>query len=97
MHPHLTRCILFYAFGSVNKADKLKAKVLTGQGFHNFAFADLISLLKMLGFVHDRSNGSHFIFKHPRVPEPVVIQEFHGKAKPYQLRQVRDIINEHSL
>jgi len=81
----------------VNKADKFKAKLLAGEGFHNFSFNDLVTLLKSLGFVHDRTKGSHRWFKHPQIPEPVNIQPVQGKAKPYQLRQVRDIIKEHRL
>ena len=81
----------------MNKADKLKAKLLANQGYHNFAFHDLVTLLKALGFVHDRTRGSHQWYKHPQIPEPVNIQSFGGQAKPYQLRQVRDIIEEHQL
>ena len=69
----------------MNKADKLKAKLLAGQGYHNFSFSDLATLLKALGFVHDRTTGSHHWFKHPRIAEPVNIQPVHGQAKPYQL------------
>jgi hypothetical protein len=36
-------------------------------------------------------------FSHPSIPEPVNIQPRDGKCKPYQLKQVRDIIKEHGL
>lgn len=81
----------------MNKAEKLKAKILAGQGFHNFAFADLLVLLSSLGFAHNRTAGSHLVFIHPKVPHPVSVQNFAGKAKPYQLRQVRDLIKEYDL
>ena len=81
----------------MNKVEKLKTRLLAGQGYHNFAFADLVLLLGSLGFVHDRTRGSHRWFKHPRIPEPVNLQPVGRQCKPYQLRQVRDIIEEHQL
>ena len=87
----------FVCVDLVNKAEKLKAKLLAGQGYHNFAFGDLVAVLELVGFAHVRTNGSHRFFTHPKIPEPVNIQPRGGKCKPYQLKQVRDIINEHHL
>lgn len=81
----------------MNKAEKLKVKVLADQGYHNFAFADAVLLLEHLGFVHDRTKGSHHWFKHPRIPEPVNLQPVNGQCKAYQLRQIRAIIHDHQL
>jgi len=81
----------------MNQAEKLKTKLLAGQGYHNFSFGDLVMVLELVGFVHVRSNGSHRFFTHPNIPEPVNIQPRKGKCKPYQLRQVRDIIHEYGL
>jgi predicted RNA binding protein YcfA (HicA-like mRNA interferase family) len=81
----------------MNKADKLKAKVLSGKGYHNFSFSDLAVLLAGLGFVLDRQESSHQVWKHPAVPTLVNVQSVKGKAKPYQLRQLREIIKEHRL
>jgi predicted RNA binding protein YcfA (HicA-like mRNA interferase family) len=81
----------------MNRAEKIKAKLLSGKGYHNFLFGDLVMVLELIGFVHVRSNGSHRFFTHPTIPEPVNIQPQKGKCKPYQLRQVRNIILEHRL
>jgi predicted RNA binding protein YcfA (HicA-like mRNA interferase family) len=81
----------------VNKADKLKARLLAGQGYHNFAFSDLQLLLKSMGFWLDRQEGSHQAWRHSTIASVVHIQSIHGQSKPYQLRQIRDIIKENNL
>ena len=80
----------------MNKTDKLKAKILAGQGYHNISFGEVTVLLKHLGF-SSRQNGSHHFFSHPNIPEPINIQSAKGQCKPYQLRQIRDIIRDHKL
>ena len=81
----------------MSKANRLKEKVLKHQGYHNFAFPDLVRLLEHLGFSCDRTSGSHQIFVHPDIPTPVNIQNVKGQAKPYQLRQIRAIIQKYKL
>ncbi|MGH8019396.1 MAG: type II toxin-antitoxin system HicA family toxin [Opitutaceae bacterium] len=81
----------------MNKAEKLKARLLARQGYHNFSFADARAMLKGLGFRLDRQEGSHQVWQHPAVAAPVNIQDFKGKAKPYQLDQIRKIVREHKL
>ncbi len=80
----------------MNKAEKLKAKLLAGQGFHNFSFSNLVFLLESLGFVM-RINGSHHWFTRPDIPDAINVQPRKGQAKAYQLRQVRAIIKAHNL
>ena len=63
----------------------------------NIKFGDLTALLEALGFVEDRINGSHHVFKHPNVMELVNIQNVHGEAKPYQVRQVVELIEAYNL
>lgn len=61
------------------------------------AFRDLERLLLHLGFRLDRVGGSHHIYVHPKVTRAVNIQRIGKDAKPYQVRQIRDIITEFSL
>ncbi|CAN5508135.1 hypothetical protein BH11PSE4_BH11PSE4_06880 [soil metagenome] len=61
------------------------------------SFNDLCRLLDKLGFKLDRVNGSHHIFLHPKVPRPINIQPVGKDAKPYQVRQLRDMIEEFAL
>ena len=69
--------------------------VLSGQGV--VAFNDLQRLLEKLGFRLARVSGSHHIYLHPRVPRPMNVQRVGKDAKPYQVRQLRDIIREFRL
>lgn len=64
-------------------------RVLEGRG--SIAFRDFERLLFALGFKLDRTSGSHRIYIHPNV-QP------RGKdAKPYQVRQLRVMIEEFGL
>ena len=69
--------------------------VVSGRG--TIAFRDLEHLLLRLGFRLDRTSGSHRIYLHPRVSRPLSIQPTGKDAKRYQVRQLRDIINEFGL
>jgi predicted RNA binding protein YcfA (HicA-like mRNA interferase family) len=69
--------------------------VVRGQGV--ISFRDLQRLLEQLGFRLQRTSGSHHIYMHPRVTRPINIQRAGRDAKPYQIRQLRDIIKEFGL
>jgi predicted RNA binding protein YcfA (HicA-like mRNA interferase family) len=78
----------------VNK-HKLLAKILAGS--KNVQFSDMTSLVEAFGFRLSRINGSHFIFVHPEIPELVNLQEYKGKAKPYQVRQFLQLVEQYDL
>ncbi len=63
----------------------------------NVRFEDLARLLAALGFELQRTSGSHHIFAHPRVRELVNLQRVAGQVKPYQVRQVRRIVERYAL
>ena len=67
------------------------------QGRGNIAFRDLQRLLEKLGFRLDRVSGSHHIYIRTGVTRPINIQPLGKDAKPYQVRQLRDIIDEFGL
>jgi len=67
------------------------------RGGGGISFRDLQRLLEKLGFRLSRVSGSHHIYIHPTVPRPVNIQSAGKDAKPYQVRQVRDIVEEFQL
>jgi predicted RNA binding protein YcfA (HicA-like mRNA interferase family) len=74
---------------------KTLESVLRAQG--SIAFRDLERLLLHLGFRLDRVSGSHHVYVHPKVTRAVNIQPVGKDAKPYQVRQIRDIIIEFRL
>jgi predicted RNA binding protein YcfA (HicA-like mRNA interferase family) len=74
---------------------KLLRKILAGS--RNVQFSDMTSLVEAFGFRLSRVNGSHFIFVPPAIPELVNLQEYKGKAKPYQVRQFLQLVEEYDL
>lgn len=68
------------------KPDQLLKK-LKSRHFKNWKFSDAVKLVESLGFVHDRTSGSHQIFIHPE-KGMMNLQNVKGEAKPYQLRQL---------
>ncbi len=66
-------------------------RLLSGQADANIAFDDLIRLMLKLGF-SGRTKGSHHIFHHAGVEEILNLQPKGSQAKPYQVRQVRDVV-----
>jgi hypothetical protein len=78
------------------RPDKLFERVLRGRSDANINFDDLCSLMRMLGFA-ERVKGSHRIFTREGVAEIVNLQPRGNGAKPYQVRQVRNIILKYRL
>ena len=78
------------------KYDKLLQSILSGTADANVSFNDLRNLLLRLGFA-ERVNGDHHIFTRDDVQEILSLQPKSGKAKPYQVRQVRSVIVRHQL
>ncbi|MBI4968419.1 MAG: type II toxin-antitoxin system HicA family toxin [Rhodospirillales bacterium] len=67
-------------------------------GSRNTRFADLIRLAEAFGFRLRRISGSHHILAHPKVGRPLNLQPgADGKAKPYQVRQFIDMVEEFGL
>lgn len=76
---------------------KLLEKILLGQSDKSLRFDDVPRVLARLGF-QERIKGSHHIFHHDRLPEIVNLQPAAGGlAKPYQVRQLRNIILQYGL
>lgn len=63
----------------------------------NVTFADLVRLVDALGFREAGGRGSHRVFVHPRIAELINLQEEHGQAKPYQVRQVANLAQRYDL
>ena len=70
--------------------------VLQGNADANIAFSDLRNLLRNLGF-EERIRGSHYIFTKEGVEEILNIQARGSKSKPYQVKQVRQVIVRYKL
>lgn len=66
------------------------------RGDANVQFEDLCQLLNKIGF-EERIRGDHHIFTMPGVEEILNLQPQHGKGKPYQVNQVRNVILRYRL
>ena len=80
----------------MGKFEKSILKILSGQSDANIPFDDLCILLQGLGFVM-RIRGSHHVFRKDRIEEKINLQQEGSKAKPYQVRQVRNVILKYQL
>jgi hypothetical protein len=74
---------------------KLLRKALANPA--SLRFNELCTLATQLGFVHDRTKSSHFIFKRDGLRRPLNFQEVDGCAKPFQVRQLLDAARELGL
>lgn len=76
--------------------DKLLSRILTGKSDANIGFDELCSLMKRFGF-EERIKGDHHIFFRKDIPVIINIQPKSGKAKSYQVKQVRTLITKYKL
>jgi len=76
---------------------KALEKVLAGLSDKNIKFSELTEILLDLGFA-ERIKGDHHIFTKGKIVEIINIQPLrNGKAKAYQVKQVRNLILKYKL
>lgn len=83
-------------FVCMSKHEKLLIKILRGTSDKNIDFEEFRNLLLRLGF-EERIKGSHHILTKEGIEDILNIQPKSGKAKPYQVKQVRNIIVKYQL
>ncbi|HEX9727855.1 MAG TPA: type II toxin-antitoxin system HicA family toxin [Gemmatimonadales bacterium] len=76
--------------------EKTLSQVLRGTSDANIRFDDLRRVLVGLGF-EERIRGGHRIFKRDDIEEIITLQPRGSKAKPYQVKQVRQLILKYRL
>lgn len=76
--------------------EKLVQSIMSGTQDRNIKFSDLQKILDVLGF-QCRIKGDHFIYWKDGVEEIINIQPDGNKAKPYQVKQIRNIILKYGL
>jgi predicted RNA binding protein YcfA (HicA-like mRNA interferase family) len=80
----------------MSKIQKLLLKIISGSSDTNISFQELISLLSNLGFEY-RIKGSHHIFYKDDIVEIINIQPNGQKAKPYQVKQIRNLLIKYKM
>lgn len=78
------------------KKEKILKKLLSGTSDANIPFDDLCELLRNMGF-DLRIKGSHHIFRKEGIEEKINLQRDQRHAKPYQVKQVRNVILKYKL
>jgi hypothetical protein len=80
----------------MGKHEKLYQHILLRRSDANVPFDGLCALLKRLGF-DERISGDHHIFSMDGVEEILNLQPRNSKGKPYQVKQVRNVILRYNL
>ncbi|MDZ8184024.1 MAG: type II toxin-antitoxin system HicA family toxin [Nostoc sp. ChiSLP02] len=80
----------------MSQQDKILEKILSGTSDTDIPFAQLWQLLYRLGF-KERIRGDHRIFVKDGIEEILNLQHKRGKAKIYQVKQVRAVILKYQL
>ena len=80
----------------MGKYEKLYQAILMRQSDTNVPFDGLCMLLERLGF-EKRTKGDHHIFTAAGIEEIINLQPKGTRAKPYQVRQVRNVILRYDL
>jgi predicted RNA binding protein YcfA (HicA-like mRNA interferase family) len=80
----------------MSRREKLLWTVLGGKSDANIPFTELCNLLQYLGFA-ERIKGSHHIYTRENVPEILNIQPKGSTAKPYQVKQIRNVLVKYRI
>lgn len=80
----------------MGKREKLLVQVLRGTADANVSFSGLCSLMRWLGF-DERIRGGHHIYTRDDVEEILNFQPRGKNAKPYQVKQVREVVLKYRL
>lgn len=81
----------------MGRFEKLILKLLSGTSDKNFQFSELVLVLKKYEFEERNTGGSHKIFYKSGIDEIINIQPDGSKAKPYQVKQVRNIFIKYKI
>jgi hypothetical protein len=80
----------------MSRLQKLLFGLLTGRSDQSFRFSDLLKLIAYFEF-DIRIKGSHHICSRADVAEIINLQPVGSMAKPYQVKQVRELIVKYKL
>jgi len=80
----------------VSREEKLLERLRDVQRDNSWDFGEMCHLLQRLGF-EMRIAGSHHFFRKPAVRDVMNLQPRGSQAKPYQVRQVREVLKANGL
>lgn len=94
--PSLHRQQLANESFRMSSVRNILADILLGSNDQAIRFDELCRVVRALGF-DERIRGSHHIFTKENIDEIINLQPKRGLAKPYQVRQVRQLIHKYRL
>jgi hypothetical protein len=80
----------------MSRQEKLLDRLRDPQRDASWRFSELCHLLQYLGF-EMRVSGSHHFFRKAGLTEAINLQPRSGKAKNYQVRQARKVLQKNKL
>ncbi len=80
----------------MSKIRKILLRFNSGN-LQNTKFSEVKLILDAYGFTLARVSGSHHIYTHKDIAEIINIQKVGNEAKPYQIRQILQLIERHNL
>ena len=80
----------------MGKYEKLLTTILSGRSDRSIRFSELTQLLSAMGF-NGRIKGDHHIFYKHGIEEILNLQPKGSQSKPYQVKQVRNLIIKYQL
>ncbi len=82
----------------MSRKEKTLLRLLMGNADANFDLNDLVQILLRTGFDERATGGSHRIFSKSGIEGIINLQKTKdGKAKSYQVKQVRDFLVNNKL
>jgi predicted RNA binding protein YcfA (HicA-like mRNA interferase family) len=67
-------------------------------GSRNIRFGDFLRVIEAFGFSFERMTGSHHIYSHSGMPQPIAVQpDKNNQAKVYQIRQFLRLAEKYEL
>ena len=80
----------------MSKPAKTLERILRGTSDANIRFADLLALLRALGF-REHIRGGHHIFSRDGIEDIINVQPNGSISKRYQIKRVRQLIHKYRL
>lgn len=81
----------------MSRYSKIRADILSGKSDKNISEEDMRFFLAKIGAIYRRTKGSHIQYSIDNIPELINIQPQNGKIKPYQVKEIRNIVNKYKL
>lgn len=81
----------------MSRYSKVRMDIMSGRSDANISEEDMKFFLSKIGASYKNTQGSHMKYWIDGIPELINIQPIDGKIKPYQVKEVRNIVTKYKL